>query len=98
MEQNRKNYQDKAHKTLDDIFASLHTLEDKAKTVSKEFSDTMEENIQQLKVEGEKLKGKFDELCNANNDSWDDIRNGFEKAANSLRDSFSNAWNRFQNR
>lgn len=96
MEDNRKNYQDKAHQTLDEIFKGLGTLEEKAKTVGKEFSDTMEQNVEQLKAEGEKLKEKFNELRDANNESWDEIRNGFEQAANSLRDAFSNAWNKYK--
>ncbi|MGD9976598.1 MAG: hypothetical protein AB7S54_01520 [Bacteroidales bacterium] len=91
MEQQRKNYQEKAHQTLDDIFKGIGSLEEKAKSVGKDVSETMEQNIQEMKVEGEKLKGKFKEMCDASNDSWEEIRNGFEQAANSLRDAFTNA-------
>jgi len=96
MEQQRKNYQDKAHQTLDDIFKGIDSLDEKLRNASKGFSDGIEKNIADLKVEGEKLKGKFNELCDSNNDSWEDIRNGFEKAAVSLRDAFSKVWNKFQ--
>jgi len=96
MEQNRNNYQNKAHETIDEIFNGINSLEEKVKNASKDFSDTMEQNIQQMKAEGEKLKVKFNELVDANNESWDEIRNGFEQAANSLRNAFSNAWNKLK--
>lgn len=96
MEQQRKNYQEKAHKTVDDLFKGIDSLEEKLRNASKDFSDGMEKNIADMKVEGEKLKGKFKEMCESNNDSWDEIRNGFEKAATTLRESFSKAWKNIQ--
>lgn len=97
MEQQRKNYQEKAHQTLDDLFKGIDSLEEKFRTASKEFGTTMEKNIADMKVEGEKLKGKFKEMCDADTkDSWEEIRNGFEKAAVSLREAFSNAWKNMQ--
>ena len=99
MEQQRKNYQDKAHQTLDDIFKGIESLEGKLRSASKEFGATMEKNIVDMKVEGEKLKGKFKEMCDADTkDSWEEIRNGFEKAAVSLREAFSKAWNNMQSK
>ncbi|RPH33680.1 MAG: hypothetical protein EHM93_04255 [Bacteroidales bacterium] len=99
MEQQRKNYQEKAHKSLDDLFAGLESLESKLRDASKDFSSNMEKSIADMKVEGEKLKGKFKEMCDANtNDSWEEIRNGFEKAAVSLREAFTKAWNNFQSK
>lgn len=98
MEQNRNNYQNKAHETIDEIFKGINSLEEKAKTASKDLSDTMEETIQQMKVEGEKLKVKLDELANTNSESWEEIKNGFEQAANSLRDAFSNAFNKYKDK
>ena len=98
MEQNRNNYQNKAHETIDEIFKGINSLEEKAKTASKDFSDTMEETIQQMKVEGEKLKVKLDELANTNSESWEEIKNGFEQATNSPRDAFSNAFNKYKDK
>lgn len=98
MEQNRNNYQNKAHETIDEIFKGINSLEEKAKTASKDFSDTMEQSIQQMKDEGEKLKVKLEELKNTNNESWDEIKNGFEQATNSLRDAFSNAFNKYKDK
>jgi len=96
MEQQRKNYQDKAHKTLDDLFSGIDSLESKLRDAGKGFSEGMEKNIADMKVEKEKLNGKFKEMCDANSDSWEEIRNGFEQAANSLRDAFGKAWKNFQ--
>jgi len=96
MEQQRKSYQEKAHKSLDDLFNGIDSLESKLRGAGKGFSDGMEKNITEMKVEGEKLKGKFKEMCDSNNDSWEDIRNGFEQAATSLREAFSKAWKNFQ--
>ncbi len=97
MEQQRKNYQDKAHQTLDDIFKGIESLEGKFRSASKDFSQGMDKNIADMKVEGAKLKGKFKEMCDADTkDSWEEIRNGFEKAATSLRESFSKAWKNIQ--
>ncbi|HCT31467.1 MAG TPA: hypothetical protein DIW31_12250 [Bacteroidales bacterium] len=97
MEQQRKNYQEKAHKTLDDLFSGIDSLDEKFRNASKGFSETMEKNIADMKVEGEKLKGKFKEMCDAKtNESWNEIRDGFEKAATSLREAFSNAWKNMQ--
>jgi hypothetical protein len=99
MEQQRKNYQDKAHQTLDDIFKGIDSLEEKLRTASKEFSQGMEKNIAELKVEGEKLKGKFKEMCDEkDNDSWEEIRNGFEKTATTLRETFKKVWDNLQKR
>jgi len=96
MEQQRKSYQEKAHKSLDDLFANLDTLEAKLREAGKEFSDGMEQNIADMKVEGEKLKGKFKEMCDSNSDSWTEVRNGFEQAATTLREAFSKAWKNTQ--
>ena len=96
MEQQRKSYQEKAHKSLDDLFINIESLEAKLRDVGKDFSDGMENNIAEMKVEGEKLKGKFKEMCNSNSDSWNEVRDRFEQAATSLRDAFSNAWKKFQ--
>lgn len=97
MEQQRKKYQENAHKTLDDIFKGIESLEEKLRNASKDFSNTMEKNIADMKVEGEKLNSKFKEMCDAkNNDSWEEVRNGFEQAATSLRNAFSKAWKKFQ--
>ena len=93
MEQQRKNYQEKAHKSLDDLFIGFESLESKLRGASKDFSQGMEKSIADMKVEGVKLKGKFKEMCDADTkDSWEEIRNGFEKAAVSLREAFSKAW------
>jgi len=97
MEQQRKNYQDKAHQTLDDLFKGIDSLEEKLRNASKDISSTMEKNIADMKVEGEKLKGKLKEMYEADTkDSWEEIRNGFEKAAVSLREAFSNAFKNMQ--
>lgn len=99
MEQQRKNYQEKAHQTLDDLFKGIDSLEEKLRSASKDFSENMDKNIADMKVEGEKLKGKFKEMCDADTkDSWEEIRNGFEKAAVSLREAFSNAWKNMQSK
>ena len=96
MEQQRKSYQEKAHKSLDDLFNGIESLESKLRHAGKGFSEGMEKNIADMKIEGEKLKSKFKEMSEANNDSWEDVRNGFEQAATSLRDAFSKAWKNFQ--
>jgi hypothetical protein len=96
MEQQRKSYQEKAHKSLDDLFKGIDSLESKLREASKGFSEGMEKNIADMKVEGEKLRGRYKEMCDSNSDSWEDIRNGFEQAATSLRESFSKAWKNLQ--
>ena len=96
MEQQRKSYQEKAHKSLDDLFIEIDKLDAKIREASKDFNPWMEKNIAEMKVESEKLKAKFKEMCDANNDSFTEIRNGFEQAANTLRESFSKAWKNMQ--
>lgn len=97
MEQQRKNYQDRAHQTLDELFKGIDSLEEKLRNASKGFSEEVDKNIADMKVEGEKLKGKFKEMCDSNNnEAWEEIRNGFEQAATSLRDAFSKAWKNMQ--
>lgn len=92
MEQQRKNYQEAAHQALDDIFKNIESLEKNIKDATKDFSDTMERSIADIKVEGERLKNQFDEMCSANSESWEEIRNGFEKIATSLRETLTNSW------
>lgn len=96
MEQQRKNYQEKAHQTLDEIFKEIDSLEAKLREKGKGFSEEMEKRISELKVEGEKLNLKIKEMADNNSDSWDEIRNGFEQAATSLRESFGKAWKNIQ--
>jgi len=96
MEQQRKSYQEKAHQSLDELFKAIESLEEKIRTASKDFSEGMEKNIADLKVESEKLKTKYKEMSDTSNESWDEVRNGFEQAATSLRDAFGKAWKKFQ--
>ena len=96
MEEQRKSYQEKAHKTLDEIFKEIDSLEATLREKGKGVNLEIEKEISELKVEGEKLKGKIKEMSDANADSWDEIRNGFEQAATSLREGFSKAWKNLQ--
>jgi len=98
MEKQRKSYQEKAHKSLDDLFSGIDSLEAKLREAGKDFSDGVDKSIADMKVEGEKVKGKFKEMCDANNDSWEEIRNGFEQASNSLREAFSKVWKNMQSK
>lgn len=92
MEQQKKNYQDKAHELLDDLFSKINSLEEDVKGKKEELSTEIQEKIQELKAESVNLKNKLNELADANADSWEEIRNGFEQAAGTLRESFSKAW------
>ncbi|NVO10508.1 MAG: hypothetical protein HXX16_11145 [Bacteroidales bacterium] len=92
MEQQRKNYQENAHKTLDDIFKGIDSLEEKLRSASKDFSENMEVNIKTMKEEAGKLNDKFREVCQSNSDSWKDVSNGFERAISTLRETLANTW------
>lgn len=98
MEEQRKSYQEKAHKKLDEIFKEIDSLEAKLRETGKGFNQEVEKKISDLKVEGEKLKGKIKEMSDANADSWEEIKNGFEQASNSIKDSFSKAWSNLKNK
>ncbi len=92
MEQQRKTYQEKAHNILDELFKGIDSLEGNIKNATSSLNQEFEKKVEDLKAESQNLKGKFNEMCNANADSWEEIRNGFEQAANSLREAFTKAW------
>lgn len=89
MDQKRNTYQEKAQETLDEILGGIARLEEEARDVSRDFSDAVERNIQQLRAECERLRLKLGGLVSTSGEPWEEIRDGFEQAGASLRKAWS---------
>ncbi|MBN1991026.1 MAG: hypothetical protein JW783_16615 [Bacteroidales bacterium] len=94
----KKNYQEKAHKMLDELFESISMLDKRAQEASGNVREGLKDTIEDLKRESEELKGKFAKLSEDGSESWSEVRDGFDNAASALNDAFFKAWKKFNSK
>lgn len=96
MEAKKKN-EDKIQAKLREFYAKLQELEAKAKELRADLDDKIGEQVVDLKEKNAKVHDTFQDLKFSSSAAFHDIRDGFEKAADALREAIRKASHHFKN-
>ena len=94
--EDRKAYIDKLAAKLKDWDDEILKLEAKVKTSSADAKVKLNEQIKELKEKKEAARQKFNQIKEAGDDAWAEIKAGTEKSLKTLENSFKNAWKKFK--
>ncbi|MFT4968641.1 MAG: putative nucleic acid-binding Zn-ribbon protein [Chitinophagales bacterium] len=85
---NKQEFKAKAKKSIDDLFSKIDALEEKRRELNSEFNREYEKELKKLKEKKLDLQSKYDDLENASEDKWDDVKISFSKASESFKKGF----------
>jgi len=94
--EDRKAYIDKLSAKLKEWDDDILKLEAKVNTASAEAKVKLHEQIKDLKEKKEAARLKFNQIKEAGDDAWAEIKAGTEKSLKTLENSFKNAWKKFK--
>lgn len=83
----REEAKAKAGKTIDDLADKINQLKAKKDEVQNNVTDTYSEVLDQLELEKEQLQKKYEDF--ANDDKWEEARDSFAQAGQSIKDGLS---------
>jgi putative sterol carrier protein len=89
--QNRDVYVKKVEAQLDEWDADIQKLKARAKKASADAKLEYKSRIDMLKRKQTEAGDKLDELKNASDDAWEDLKQGLENATNALGSSLKSA-------
>lgn len=92
----KKQYAKKFEGKLEEIDAEIDRLKAQAKQKDADARLQAEDEIDELKQRREKASARLDELQDASEDAWDDVKSGFELAWQNLENATRSATARFQ--
>lgn len=95
MSEKRDAYVQKMKAKLDEWNADIAKLEAKARQKDAEAREDVEGRIEELKAKRKTVEDDLDKLRQAGSDAWEDLKAGFEMAADSLGESLRSARSRF---
>ncbi len=85
----KEDFKNKAKKSIDDIFEKINELEAKQDKVKEHIKAEYEEKLNILKTKKKELQAKHEELFNASDEKWDEVKSTFSSAADSFKEGFS---------
>ncbi|SIO36079.1 hypothetical protein [Salinivibrio sp. ES.052] len=91
----RQEMIDKLHHRLHDWNQEIDKLEAKASVASANAKADYRDSIEHMRARKEQAKTRIDELQNASDDAWDDIKQGAEQALSSLKEAYDSAKHKF---
>lgn len=92
---NREAYKEKIRAQLDEWKAEADKLRAKMRQKQAESKIDTSKYLDEIKKNRKRVKAKLEELEDAGEDAWDDIKAGLEKATSELKESFSKARKKF---
>ncbi len=95
MSDGRDAYIEKMKANLDKWNAEIDKLEAKARQAEADARIGYQEQIDTLKEKRKNLSKRFDDIRQAGEDAWKDMKSGVEFAANSLSEALRSAQSRF---
>jgi len=96
MTDNRNAYIEKTTENLDLLKAKIRKLEALANKKTGEARRDLRERLDDIRQTREKAEERLKELQRATSPAWDDIKQGFEDAWQSLSTAVDSATDRFQ--
>jgi len=91
----KEAYTDKLQARLNEMDAEVETLKAKAYDAKADARIEIEEQISQLQEAQAKAQTKLDELRDASDDAWTDMKSGVENAWDEFEQATKNALSRF---
>lgn len=93
---NKDAYEQKLQAKLDEWQADLDKLKAKAKGAEADARIEYQEEIDRLESQRNEARQKLAELREASDDAWEDLKDGVERAWDSVSESFKSARSRFK--
>jgi len=93
---NLENYRCKIKEQVDKWVLELEELKEKAEKVGTETARDLPEQIKKLEGKIDEGTAKLKELAEANEESWESIKTGFDSAWKSLSSGFKEAAENFK--
>ena len=94
--ENKEAYRDKLEAQMREWSAKIDLLKARADQAEAEAKIEYNKRIEDLRQKKEALKAKLDELRNASDAAWQDIKAGTERAAADLKDAVQSALSKFK--
>ncbi len=85
----KQEYQQEAKNFIDDVFAKIDELETKKDKIVGEAKFEYEKKIIMLKSKEKDLQEKYDDLINASDDKWEEVKSAFSSATDSFKEGLS---------
>ena len=92
----KEAYRQKLQTQWDEWKAEIDTLKAKAAKAEAEAQITYNKQIEEPKAKQEEIKEKLEELRQAGEDTWENLKGGIEKAWHKVGDVVSSAVSRFK--
>ncbi|MCG2590549.1 hypothetical protein [Rhodohalobacter sulfatireducens] len=92
---NKEAYKEKIRAQLDEWKAEADKLRARIKQKQAEGKIDSQKYLDELKVKQSKARAKLEELEDAGEDAWEDIKKGLEKATADLKETYSKAKRKF---
>ncbi|MAL77741.1 MAG: coiled coil domain-containing protein [Sneathiella sp.] len=92
----KKEFENKLRAQLDQWEAEINRLRAKADVAQAEARVKYHEEIEELRVQKREAEARLDELNNAGDDAWEDMKAGMESAWKNLGDAVNKAAARFK--
>jgi len=92
----KEAYQQKIEAQLNEWKADIDKLKSRADQANASAQVGLYEQIDELKAKREAVAKKFEELRNASDEAWEDVKSGLDLAKESLSEAMSSASDRFK--
>ncbi|MDN3521877.1 coiled coil domain-containing protein [Halomonas ramblicola] len=93
---NREAYEQKLQAKLDEWQAEVDKLKARAQGAQADARIEYQEEIDRLESHRDEARQKLAELREASDDAWEDVKDGVERAWDSVSESFKSARSRFK--
>ena len=84
-----------AKQTIDDLFATINELEEKAKKADESRRVELQKKVENLKSKKEDIKKKYEKLQNVGDESLAVIQKAFDDTAEIFKNTITEIRNRF---
>jgi len=85
----REKFKEQALKSIDAIFSKIDELEVKKENATTEIKGEIDEKIKALKAKKADLQQKYNNLMEAKDEKWEEVKEAFSSAADSFKEGFS---------
>ncbi len=84
----RNEYRENVKKAIDEIFDQIEVLKTKADNASEEVKQEYHQKIKELELLRDQMENKLQEIANAADDKWDDVKKTVNSSFESFREGF----------